>query len=77
MIMGIVASHVLGRKNYRVLAVGPPHLNRRGKRGSKWCREIEHTIPDGQVVHLDDHAQLLHLAEWRERHRDRTRSRLA
>jgi len=62
-LIGAIAAHLVSGGNYRALVVGPPHLTRKGKQGSKWCREILATIPGVEVIHLDDHRQLLRLPE--------------
>ncbi len=65
-LMGSVLAHVVGqdvRKNYRVLVVGPPHLTRAGKAGSKWHREITNTIPGATTLHVETHSDLLRLPD--------------
>ena len=65
-LMGSVIAHVVGkqaRPDYRILVVGPPHLTRGGRAGSKWHREIMNTIPDVKTVHVEEHADLLKLPE--------------
>src|SRR5690606_21559635 len=69
-LMGAVLAHVTGqkeRRNYRVLVVGPPHLTRMGRAGSKWHREITNTIPGAKTVHVETHADLLKLPALMER----------
>lgn len=65
-LMGAAIAHAVGRvarkDRYRVLVLGPPHLTRFGKYGSKWHREIIKTAPAGvRVIHIETHAGLLKL----------------
>ena len=45
--MAIAVSHLIPKRNYRVLVMCPPHLVR------KWIREIEITLPRCKVVNLN------------------------
>lgn len=68
-LMGSVVAHVVGQdigRKYRVLVVGPPHLTRAGKRGSKWHREIIGTIPGATTYHVETHSELLKLPDVME-----------
>lgn len=61
-LMGASAAHQVGRhlnKKYLALVVGPPHLTRKGRRGSKWAREITGTIPGAHVIHVETPGDLL------------------
>ena len=61
-LVGAAAGHRIAsevRSAYRILVIGPPHLTRQGKRGSKWSREIKSTIPGATVMHVESPADLL------------------
>src|SRR6476620_4732750 len=63
-LIGAGIAHIVGQKvrpEYRVVVVGPPHLTRAGRNGSKWHREITGTIPDAITVHIETHEDLIRL----------------